>query len=260
MKQTNHTVMKHILFRQLPVWVLASILLSCSKQSARPIASLNLINAVPGSTPSLVTNFSGATPIVWYKTALTLVYGTVDKASQALSFSGGQQLAIYRYPDTTAHSTPLFNLGLNLQPGNIYSLFLTGTLTAPDTLLTTDLLPYYAASDSSLGIRLVNLSAGSAPISVNIAGAANGSETGRLSYKGVTSFKKYPATAAAVNQYNFEFRDAASGALLASYALTGINSVAANARRYRNFTLAFMGLPADPTTRKIVLIEAYTPN
>lgn len=253
--------MKHILFRQLPVWVLASTLLSCSKQTATPLASLNLINAVPGSTPSLVTNFSGTTPIVWYKTALTLVYGTVATASQGLSFSSGQQqLAIYRYPDTTAHSTPLFNLDLNLQPGNSYSLFLTGTLTAPDTLLTTDLLPYYPVSDSSLGIRLVNLSAGSAPISVNIAGSANGSETGSLSYKGITSFKKYPATAAAVNQYNFEFRDAASGVLLASYSLTGINSLAANTRRYRNFTLAFMGLPADPTTRKIVLIEAYTPN
>lgn len=250
--------MKHIFFRQLPVWMFACILLSCSKQTIRPTASLNLVNAVPGSTPSLVTNFGGGTPIVWYKNALTLVYGTPAGASQGMSLSGHQKLAVYLYPDTTAHSTPLFNLDLNLQPGNMYTLFLTGTLTDPDTLLTRDVIPYYPASDSSIGIRLVNLSAGSTPVSVNIAGLANGSETGGLSYKSITGFKKYPATAN-VSQYIFEFRDASSGTLLGSYTLTGVNlSVAATARRYRNFTLAFMGSPANPATRKIALIEAYS--
>jgi len=252
--------MKHKFFRQLPLWVLACSLLACTKQTVSPTASLNLINAVPGSTPSLVTNFSGTTPIVWYRTALKLVYGTFDKASQGLSFNGPQKLAVYLYPDTTTHSTPLFNLDLQLKPGTINTLFLTGTKAAPDTLLTTDVLPYYPATDSSLGIRFVNLSTGSMPVSVNITGLANGSEATGISYKAVTGFKKYPATAA-VSQYNFEFRDAASGTLLGSYVLTGVNStVAATARRYRNFTLAFMGLPTDPASRKIMLIEAYSYN
>ena len=252
--------MKHTFFRQLPVWVLSCTLLACTKQTVSPTASLNLINAVPGSTPSLVTNFSGTTPIVWYRTALKLVYGTVDKASQSMSFTGPQKLAVFLYPDTTTHSTPLFNLDLHLKPGTINTLFLTGTKTAPDTMLTTDILPYYPISDSSLGIRFVNLSAGSTPVSVNITGLANGSEAGSISYKNITGFKKYPATAT-VSQYNFEFRDAASGALLGSYILAGVNSnVASTAKRYRNFTLAFMGLPADKTTWKIALIEAYSYN
>lgn len=252
--------MKQIFFRQLPVWILAFTLLACTKKTVSPAASLNLINAVPGSTPSLVTNFSGTTPIVWYLGALKLVYGTVDKASQSMTFNGPQKLAVYLYPDTTAHSTPLFNLDLHLKPGTINTLFLTGTKAAPDTLLTTDILPYYPASDSSLGIRFVNLSTGSAPLSVNITGLANGSEAGSISYKGITGFKKYPATAN-VSQYNFEFRDAASGALLGSYVLTGVNSIIlATAKRHRNFTLAFMGLPADRTTWKIVLIEAFSYN
>ncbi|WP_343306645.1 hypothetical protein AAHN97_05975 [Chitinophaga niabensis] len=252
--------MKHTFFRQLPVWVLACSLLACKKQTVSPTASLNLINAVPGSTPSLVTNFGGTTPIVWYKTALKLVYGTFDKASQALSLRGPQKLAVYLYPDTTAHSTPLFNLDLQLKPGTINTLFLTGTKTAPDTLLTTDVIPYYPASDSSLGIRFVNLSTGSAPVSVNITGLANGSEAAGISYKAITGFKKYPAPAG-LSQYNFEFRNAATGELLGSYVLTGVNSTFANtAKRYRNFTLAFMGLPADRTTWKIMLIEAYSYN
>lgn len=250
--------MKHTFFRQLPVWMIACTMLSCSKQTIKPTASLNLINAVPGSTPSLVTNFNGPTPITGYLTALKLVYGTIDRNSLGLSLSGQQKLAVYLYPDTTVHSTPLFNMDLNLQPGNIYSLFLTGTMTDPDTLLTKDVVPYYPVSDSSLGIRFVNLSAGSAPVSVNITGAANGSETGSLSYKAITGFKKYAATAD-VSQYNFEFRDAASGDLLDRYAFTGVNSVVATtARRFRNFTIAFMGEPANPATRKIVLIEAYS--
>jgi hypothetical protein len=250
--------MKHTFFRQLPVWMLAYTLLSCSKQTIKPTASLNLINAVPGSTPSLVTNFNGGLPITSYLTALKLVYGTIDRNSQGLSMSGQQNLALYLYPDTTAHSTPLFNMELNLQPGNIYSLFLTGTMTDPDTLLTKDVIPYYPASDSSLGIRFVNLSAGSAPVSVNIAGAANGPEVAGLSYKNITTFRKYAATAN-VSQYSFEFRDAASGDLLGSYNLTGVNSVVTTtAKRYRNFTIAFMGEPANPATQKIVLIEAYS--
>ncbi|NII26255.1 DUF4397 domain-containing protein [Pseudoflavitalea sp. X16] len=252
--------MRNILFRYLPAWVLIGTVLSCSKQTATPTASLTLINAIPGSTPSLVTNFSGASPITWYKNALKLVYGTSTNTNLALAYQGEQKLAIYRFPDTTAHSTPLFNLDLHLQPGNIYSLFLTGTLTEPDTLFTTDVIPYYPSSDSSVGIRFVNLSPGSSPVSINIAGMPDGSEVGSLTYKGITGFKKYPATAASASKYPFEFRDAATGTLLGSFDVTGINGLASNTRRFRNFTLAFMGLPADATTRKIILIEAFFAN
>lgn len=250
--------MRNIFFRYLPVCMLIGTVLSCSKQTATPTASLTLINAIPGSTPSLVTNFSGASPITWYKNALKLVYGTSTNANLALAYRGEQKLAIYRFPDTTAHSTPLLDLDLHLQPGNIYSLFLTGTLTEPDTLFTTDIIPYYPTSDSSMGIRFVNLSPGSDPISINITGSANGSEVGSLSYKGITGFKKYRATAAD-SKYTFEFRDAATGTLLSSFDVTGVNA-ASNTRRFRNFTVAFMGLPADATTRKIILIEAFFAN
>jgi hypothetical protein len=239
--------------------LISTVLLSCSKQSATPTASLNLINAVPGSA-SLVTNFNGGSPIVWYKNALKLVYGTSNNTNLALTYQGDQKLAIYSYPDTTDHSTPLFNLDLPLQPGKIHTLFLTGTLTQPDTLFTTDVIPYYPATDSSMGIRFVNLSPGSSPVSINIAGMPNGSEVGSLAYKGITGFKKYPATAASASKYPVEFRDAATGTLLGSFDVTGINGLAGNTRRFRNFTLAFMGLPADPTTRKIILMDVFVAN
>ena len=253
--------MKHIHLKFLPVWVLACLLLSCAKQTAVPpgTANLTLINTVVGSTPSLVTNFSGTDPITWYYTASKLVYGTYASSNQVGAYSGEQKLAIYRYPDTTAHSTPLYNLTLDLPIGSIRTLFLTGTVTTPDTLFTTDMPPYHPPSDSSLGIRFVNLSPGSAPVSVNITGNANGSEVSSLSYKGITSFKNYPATAG-ISSYTFEFHDAATGTLIASYIVSNINvaPTTANVRRYRNFTIALLGLVGNTATPpKTMLIDTY---
>jgi hypothetical protein len=233
------------------------MILSCTKEQTFPgTASLTLINAVPNSTPSLVTNFSGTDPIT-YRNALKLVYGTADKNNQNLNYTGEQRLGIYKYPDTNAHSVPLYDLTLDLQPGTTYTLFLTGTLTAPDTMFTIDTPPYHPLSDSSLGIRFVNLMAGSTPISVNLAGRANGSEANNLSYKSITGFTNYTATAT-VSKYTFEFRNTATGALISSLDVTGINNFAYNQRRFRNFTLALIGLPGDPTTQKVMLIETYT--
>jgi hypothetical protein len=231
---------------------------ACSKQKTFPgTASLTLINAVPNSTPSLVTNFSGTDPIN-YRNALKLEYGKADKNNQNLSYTGEQRLAIYKYPDTNAHNAPLYDLTLALEPGTIYTLFLTGTLSAPDTLFTIDTPPYHPAGDSALGIRFVNLMAGSAPVSVNLAGMANGSEANNLSYKSITGFTNYPATAA-ISKHTFEFRNTTNGALISSFDVTGINIAnPGNQRRFRNFTLALIGLPGDPSTHKVMLIETYT--
>ena len=255
--------MKYILLKFFPVWVLGCLLLSCAKQNTvhPATANLTLINAVAGSAPSLVPNFSGTTdPITWYNTAFKLVYGTATSAYQLSSYSGEQKLAIYHFPDTLAHSTPLFNLTLDLPAGSIHTLFLTGTMTAPDTLFTTDMPPYHPPSDSSLGIRFVNLSPGSAPVSVNITGNANGSEVSSLSYKGLTSFKNYPATAG-VSSYTFEFHDVATGTPIATYTVSGIADVAntSNIRRYRNVTIALLGQVGNTTAPpKIILIDTYT--
>lgn len=249
--------MKHLLYKKLPLWALICTMLSCTKQSAPPSnASLTLINAIPGSSPSLVPNFSGPGSLTWFNNALKLVYGTWSSTYTTGNYSGEQSLAIYHFPDTTAHSTPLMNMTLNLPAGTIHTLFLTGTMSAPDTLFTTDTPPYHPPSDSSMGIRFVNLSPGRAPISVNITGNAYGSEVSSLAYKGITGFKNYPATAA-ISSYSFELRDAATGTLITSIPVTGINSAANNQRRYRNLTLALMGLPGDPTTLKTTLISAY---
>ncbi|HEX3386898.1 MAG TPA: hypothetical protein VHS53_16975, partial [Mucilaginibacter sp.] len=67
-------------------------------------------------------------------------------------------------------------------------------------------------------------------------GNANGSEVSGLPYRGISNFKNYPATIN-VGQYNFEFRDAATGNLLAtwSYYVTP----------FQNITIGICGSATD---------------
>jgi hypothetical protein len=223
--------MKHIHACRLAALLLLATLFSCSKTSSLPgTASLTIVNAVAGSNP-LVTNFSSTQAIEWYGNASQIAFGQYAEYNY---YSGVQPLGLYQYPDTVAQDPPLVSLVLTLPVGSIHSLFLTGTTNAPDTVFTTDAPPYHPPSDSSMGIRFINLSPGSAPVSVDIQGQANGSEAGSVAYKGITAFKSYSATSV-VAGYNFEFRDAASGTLLVSYALTPA--------AYRNYTIALEGLP-----------------
>lgn len=227
------------------VILLPLILAACTKQNTPPgTASLTIVNTVVGSK-ELVTNFNNAQPITYTFVGALFYKQFTSRFNQLSAYSGKQQLALYEFPDTTAKSIPLFNLALDLPIGSIHSLFLTGTFSKPDTLFTRDALPYYPSTDSAMGIRFVNLSPGSAPVTVNILGNANGSEAGNLSYKGITGFKNYPVRSSTAD-YVFEFRDAVSGALITTYTASGINNpgtLSPNVWIYRSFTLALVGVP-----------------
>jgi hypothetical protein len=243
--------MKYKLF---PLWMLFSIVLSCSKES-RPkgVAALTLVNAVPDSYPYLIPSFGVSDQMKW-GTGIQLRYGV---STMTGAYSGLSKVSAYHFPDTTTHDIPVYDMTLDLPVGTMHTLFITGTVAAADTIFTTDVFPYHPPSDSSMGVRLVNASKGSAPVSVNISGQAQGSEVSSLAYKGLTSFINYPARAT-TSDYTFEFRDAASGTLIASYVLSGASAPTYNTRRYRNFTIALIGTPGDPATLQVILIEAYS--
>ena len=237
---------------------------SCSKEkTVNGASSLTLINGMVGSSPYLVTNFSGGAPLQSYSQSQAIRYATYSTLNQSGSYSGLQPLAIYRYPDTTVHDQPLLNLTLEIKPNTINTLFMAGTVAAPDALFTTDLPPYHQTSDSTMGIRFVHLSMGRDPVSVNIKGQANGSELNSLAYKNISGFKKYPAKKG-ISSYIFEFRDAASGELIRSYTLTGVDaagtSASPNRRRYRNLTIGLMGTPDNIPSQTVGLFETFSPN
>lgn len=240
------------------------ILASCSKD--KPVtgaASLTLVNGMVGSTPYLVTNFSGGQPLQSYTAAMKISYATYSVFNQSGSYSGLQPLAVYRYPDTTLHSSPVINVNLDLKPNTMNTLFLAGTITEPESVFTTDLPLSHPVEDSTMGIRFVNLLKGSGPVSINLQGMQNGSEQASLAYREVTPFTKYKATAG-ISSYVFEFRDVASGSVLETYTLAGINAPGTsgepNRRRFRNLTIVLMGATDVPASQTVALYESYSPN
>ncbi|MBO9728520.1 MAG: DUF4397 domain-containing protein [Chitinophaga sp.] len=246
----------YVMCRGLLPLLICGCLFSCSKEKNPPgTSSLTIVNAIAGSD-MLVANFSGTVPLNTYLYANRLPYNFFSVLSNQFSaYSGQQPLAIYAYPDTLEKSTPLFNMSLHLPVGSIHSLFLTGTMQHPDTMLVTDLLPVYLPEDSVTGIRFVNLSPGSAPVSINIQGQTGSVEVSNLPYKGITGFKRYAAKTTSPD-YVFEFRDAGSGALIASYQATGISNpgtLTPNNWRNRNVTLALLG----NQTLSVLLINNY---
>lgn len=259
--------MQAIFHKHLVSLVLLLVITACRKERNTPpgTASLTVINAVTGAD-NLVVNFSDADTLPnYYLNAQKIQYATFLPAYQFSAYSGTQTLRLYNYPDTLPKNNPLVVVTLHLPVGSMNSLFVTGTLSQPDTLLSLDYLPYRAITDSTTGIRFVNLSPGSAPVSVNLQGQPAGSEVKLLPYKGITGFKSYSARSTD-SVYTFEFHDAASGQLLCTFTATGINNSSsdpnnpANTWRFRNRTLALTGLPdngSGNSPQNVLLINNY---
>lgn len=239
--------MKHII-KHFALVILIGTLNACAKSDTYPgTASLIVTNAVAGNSSLMVDLNSKDNPVIG-DAPVTISYNAFQEFG---NYSGTQTFHLYQYDQSkNLPAYPaLFSITLNLPAGNINSLFLAGTTDKTDTLFVKDAPIHFQAADSSMGIRFVNLSPGSGPVSVNMSGVANGSEVASLPYKAITGFKKYPANFS-VKSYVFEIRDVASGKLLSSCTINGINDPGTtyygNAWRNRNFTIVFDGL-ADPS-------------
>lgn len=142
--------------------------------------------------------------------------------------------------------TSMLKLFFQLPMGAIGSLFVAGTPAAPDTLFIKDAPVHFPITDSSVGIRFVNLSTAKTAVNINLQGQPHGSEAAGLLYKSVTAFKPYKAIPS-VQRYVFEVRDAITGQLLATNTINNPGVTATvNQWRYHNFTLVYSGMPGSP--------------
>jgi hypothetical protein len=193
---------------------------SCSKKnslSPSPVASLNVVNALPNSAPlilvqgpisSAIGNFLNITPLPYASTAV-LTPASGSGSLFAVQYNADTVSVASKGPDF------MFNGVLNFKAGSLYTLFITGAdTTTPDFLFVQDVLP--VIKDSAVGIRFVNLSTGSNPISINLEGSSIGSEVKNLSYKSITSFKQYINNSSTID-YVFIVRDAATGDSLTQF-------------------------------------------
>lgn len=205
---------------------------SCKKDTGiqSTVGSLNVVNATTDANP-LAANYA-PTSLVWSKNT-TQIYGN---SSMEFGLSqGSNQLNLISSADTTK---PFFSGKLNLVTGGIYSLYIAGQVTHYDTVFMKDHIPYYGA-DSVAGARFINLATDSGPLSINQAGSTTPDFT-NLAYKKITTFKKYPATMAVINNggYNYEVRDAQGNTL------TTFNW---NPATFKNNTLVITGQVASGT-------------
>lgn len=204
----------------------AMILSSCRKQDVKltPLASLLVTNVVDGGG-NLVLGSNAAPVYNNYFQAYGMLTG--NKEIKLVDTAGGLNKLYY-------------NQTKDFVNGGVYSLFLTGTAAAVESVfLKEENIPSHTAN--VFGARVINLVAGGNPISVNLAGTANGSLITDLAYTKISMFKDVSAVAAEGDKV-FEFRNAATGALITSFTVPGYDMP-----RFRNITLVFAGAAGAET-------------
>jgi hypothetical protein len=200
-------------------------------------ASLNLVNATTGIF-SVYVYFTNADSN-YYLQQNPVYYGSNQIYSV---IPGPTPLSIVSSADT---SKKLVQTSIDYKAGGIYSFFLAGLGTSVDTVITQDQIPHY--SDSVAGVRFINLSPGSAPLSVNIVGNyPSQTEINGLAYKQISSFKPYSG-ANGLSSCDFEIRDQETGNLLLTYTW--------NLPLFRNQTLVING-SEDPAAGVPVAVFA----
>jgi len=198
----------------------AIVFSSCKKQDIKltPLASLLVTNAVSGGG-NLVLG-TNANP----------VYNNYFRAFGMLN--GSREIKLV---DTAGGINKVYyNQSKDFVNGGMYSLFLTGTPAAVESVFVKEenILSHTA---DVFGARVINLLTGSVPISVNLQGSANGSFISSLAYKAISTFKDVSSVAAEGDKV-FEFRNAVTGELITSFAVPGYDMP-----RFRNITLVFAG-------------------
>jgi hypothetical protein len=201
--------MKRILY----LAIATTIITSCKKDEVKttPLTSINITNAVVGGTTAKLG--SNATTI------------SNNSYAQLAVVAGINSLYVYPVGDS-AH--PYYtNDKFTSNDREVYSLFLGGTPTATDAIMVKEAIPY--RTDSTAGIRFINLANNNGALNVNLSTTPTVNEVSALAYKSLTEFKTYPGL------YNsaptFQVRKA-DGTLLTSFAFT-----TSTVPRFANVTL-----------------------
>ncbi|QEC44635.1 hypothetical protein [Pseudobacter ginsenosidimutans] len=167
------------------------------------------------------------------------------------------KVEFYSREDTFSHDKPLISTSLETIPGASYLMLLFGTKSDPDFTLVKDEFPSIIVSDSSVYIRFSNISEAN-PVSVNIKGQAPGSLVQQLPFRSTSEFKTIKVDRS-LPDYEFEIRDQASGVLISSYTLTGINSdiIFSLNMIFQPYTLVLSGKAgaSSPNEQKITEIK-----
>lgn len=235
--------MKNIYFIGLYALAVA-IGISCKKEANKlySTSSVTVVNAMQNMQDIVVTFSDTVLPYYLNQAPIHFASGIEYGVP-----SGYTPLTVLSFADTS-HS--FFSGSIDIKAGGIYSLFLTGQEKAIDSVLTQDVIPVY--TDSMAGVRFINLSTGSSPISVNLKGnPPTQTEFSDLAYKKASSFKAYSARKNTPTSYSFEVRNQTTGDLLTTFVWRYV--------RYKNNTLVITGSndPAAQVSNTVFQIKNY---
>lgn len=202
-------------------------LASCEKDTPKfsPLASLNVANAtLSGSNVKLNTNVRDSATLNGYK---------------LFQLNAAKSTGIRLYPTNNPSLSYYDNLHETVN-GGIYSIFLTGTATAPEAVFVKDEIPAFS-QDSIIRVRVINCSPGSPAFNVSMASASATSIFSNLGYKDLSPFAIVPLKTTIPTGGNvFQIKNT-GGTVLASYTLpaTGVISIASS--RFKSITLVIKG-------------------
>jgi uncharacterized protein DUF4397 len=197
----------------------------CKKSAIEqePLSSITIANVIVGGMQAKLKGYIAAVQNINNNAGMTFTLP-----------AGNNQLFVWPVTDSTK---PYYNAPLTTANQEIYSLFLTGTPDAVESLVIKENLP--VQNDSSFGVRFINLAPGSPAVKLTLSTTPTVSEFGNVEYKAVSAWKNYPATYTQPI-YTFQVRHAATDVVIASLTLTG-TSASTGIPRFSNVTLVLRG-------------------
>jgi hypothetical protein len=203
------------------------IISSCKKDNYNnpAVASLTLINAV-----------TGGNSVKLGSRAITIANNSTFQLAVNVE---GEDLYIWPVGDSTH---PYYTYAkFNPFDREVYSLFLGGTATAVDGILIKEDIPY--RTDSTGGIRFINLSPNSPPLNISLVTTPSINEVSNLAYKQYTEFRTYPALTSTI-PYSFQIKNASTGAVVLTASANPIP-------RFSNITLVLRGIVGGSGTQAL---------
>jgi hypothetical protein len=226
--------MKKIFNTAVVLWIIGLVILlniSCKKDTIKnlPMASLNVVNAVAGGTQVRLGSYSGSIPNNFFR--------------QSVLLAGENDLYLWPVGDSLH---PYYTYSkFNVEDRDVYSLFLCGTPVAGvEGIIVKENLPYH--SDSTCGIRIINLSPNSGALNITLSISPTVNEVSNLVYKQYTDFKLYPAKASNVS-YVFQVRKVSDNTLLSSLTLS--------TPRFANVTLVIRGMVGSSPALGVIRVN-----
>lgn len=219
---------------------------ACKKNESRvpALSSLTVVNAAVDAVAAKV--YAADKKINWSAIAAGDAVNFANSKHFGV-FTGNRNLVAAISADTTK---TLFSGTSDFKPAGFNTLFLCGqTGSYEGVFMADDQLPNY--SNEVVGIRFINLSPNCPAVNVVLASTPTANEAVGLAYKQKSEFKTY-ATGDLKTAITFQVKNAATGALLATYSLSGTavspyTTVTLAQARYNNITLVIKGLAGTTT-------------